>query len=120
MTKDKLMKLFEKSEWYDQFDDFLNDVIDDDSGEPYIDEEYMCELGKELLQKGYVFAGEEIDYTRDECFVVFSVTKDGLKSYFRIDGYYSSYNGRDMDLSTFYAVEKIPVQAFEWKPKRGN
>ena len=53
----------------------------------------------------------------EEYWSVFCVEYNGNKSYFKIDGWYQSYDGAEMngDHFDFYEVEKAPVQTYEWK-----
>jgi hypothetical protein len=61
---------------------------------------------------GYEGAGETY-------WIVFSVTNciTGEVTYFKIDGFYASHYGCEIDMWDFYPVDKIPVQAYEWRRK---
>jgi hypothetical protein len=78
---------------------------------------------KELLKCGFKidlvdhYGGEG---QGSEYWSVFSVEHEGQTKFFRIDGYYASHYGAEItgDSYDFEEVEKVPVQTYEWKPKR--
>ena len=76
------------------------------------------DLVKELLELGYKVKGEDGyggEGQGDEYWVVFSVEKDSEKTFFRLDGWYSSYDGSSFDdTHNFVVVKKVPVESYEW------
>ena len=61
------------------------------------------------------FGGESLG---DSYWNVFSVEHNGEITYFRLDGWYASYDGSHFDdYFGFYEVNKVPVQVFEWHKK---
>lgn len=95
--------------WDSFFDEELSqDYVDEDS--PY---------NKELLNRGVSIKFEDseggYEGAGEHYHVVFSVTKDMVTTYFKVDGYYASYNGKEIDAWDFYVVEKVPVQSYEWR-----
>ena len=75
-------------------------------------------LGKELFDLGYKIEKEDSyggEGQGDKFWVVFSVEKDSEKTFFRLDGWYSSYGGATFDSPlSFYVVKKVPVECHEW------
>lgn len=53
----------------------------------------------------------------DQYWGVFSLEKDGVKTYWRLSGYYASYNGAEVDLSSLEEVKKKEVTTFKWVKK---
>ena len=48
--------------------------------------------------------------------VVFSAEKDGEKKYFKLQGWYASYEGHTYeDYTDFYEVEEVEVMVKQWK-----
>jgi len=78
------------------------------------------DLNKELLsldikiksEDGYGGEGQG-----DEYWGVFSVTNFLGTTYFKISGWYASYSGSEIEAYNLEAVEKVPVQTYEWKKK---
>lgn len=70
-----------------------------------------------LLERGIVLKCEECvggEGEGDHYHVVFSVTKDGVTNYFKIDGYWASHYGVTIDAWDFYEVESVYVQTRVW------
>lgn len=63
--------------------------------------------------------GAQDAYDNDEGTVslVFEYTVDDETSYFRIDGYYSSWDGVDWNSASLYEVDKVPVEMFTYPRK---
>lgn len=52
----------------------------------------------------------------DNYWIVFSAEKDGIKKFFKLDGWYSSYEGSCIDsYSTFYEVEEVEKVVKVWE-----
>lgn len=72
----------------------------------------------ELAEKGYIIRSEDHyggEGRGDEYWDVFSVENNGEKTYFRLNGWYASYEGATFDDPfDFEKVKKVPVQVFEW------
>ena len=58
------------------------------------------------------FGGGEGD--GDVHWIVFSISKDDVKKFFKIDGWYASYDGSYLD-GDMYEVKEEPVMVMEWK-----
>ena len=79
-----------------------------------------AEIYTDLVQKGYTVKSEERyggEGKGDDYWLVFSVTKDGEKKYFRLDGWYTSFSGHEFDQGylAFYEVKPVEVVVKEWK-----
>lgn len=48
--------------------------------------------------------------------LVFSLTKGGEKTYWRIPGWYSSESGLQLDVFDVFEVKPEPVEVINWKP----
>lgn len=77
-----------------------------------------CEFCVALRNEGLVlanvasFGGEG---QGDTYYYVFSVTeKDGTVTFFKVEGWYASSYGADIDPWNFKEVKKVPVQTYEW------
>ena len=73
-----------------------------------------------LQKKGFIIKVEDHyggEGQGNEYWSVFSVTHEDKVSFFKIDGYYASYEGASLtdDIFDFYEVKKVPVQAYEWE-----
>jgi hypothetical protein len=51
----------------------------------------------------------------DKYWSVFSATHDGDVAYYRLSGWYASYEGASLDDTTPELVNKVPVQTYEWQ-----
>lgn len=72
-------------EYYDMFMEYINYC---DGGEDPID------VGGFIVEALEQYGGEGMG---DSYWVVFSVENDGLKKFFKLDGWYASYNGHEFD-----------------------
>lgn len=73
-----------------------------------------------LSENGYAIKLEDSyggEGKGDEYWSVFSVTHSGETKYFKIDGWYASYDGASMTggIYDFFEVKKVPVQTYEWR-----
>jgi hypothetical protein len=104
----------------DQWEEIIHHMEFD----PYDDNEANAhdDLVTELKEKGYLLNSEDHyggEGKGDQYWNVFSVEHNGEKTYFRIDGWYASYDGSHFDdCYEFYEVEKVPVQVFKWHAKK--
>lgn len=91
-----------------------------DKWRSYVLDEFWDEhdLAKELNDFGCVITREEQyggEGMGDDWWVIFSVLKDGEKSCFRIDGWYTSYEGVDFsDSRNLIPVTKKQVLVDRW------
>lgn len=79
---------------------------------------YEHELIAELKEKGYTLKSEDGyggEGQGDSYWGVFSVTHNGETTYFKLSGWYASFNGAEVDYRDLTVVEKVPVQKYEWK-----
>jgi hypothetical protein len=77
-------------------------------------------LESELSEKGYFFKNVEQfggEGKGDQYWVVFSVTHNDEVSYFKINGWYASYDGVTIDEWDFFEAVKVPVQTHKWVKK---
>lgn len=51
----------------------------------------------------------------DTYWVVFSSDQNGREKFYKVDGWYSSYEGRSFDDYTPTEVKRVPVQTYEWQ-----
>ncbi len=58
------------------------------------------------------------DWPGEEYWGVFSVTKDDVVTHFKLNGWYASFAGAEMESGPmgFFEVKKVPVQTYEWEP----
>lgn len=81
----------------------------------------LTDFAEKLAEAGYVI--ESVDGyggegKGDEYWGVFSVTHNEETTYFKLNGWYASYEGGTIDdPEGFCEVEKVPVQTYEWKEK---
>ena len=73
------------------------------------DEKLQTVLFKEEVQKGGEGEG-------DEYYHVFSVMLNNKKTYFKIQGWYNSWNGVDWDGSEAFEVTPVPKIIQDWEP----
>lgn len=73
-------------DYYDQFKEYIDDFYGN-SGEP-------IDLGGFIVEGVEQYGGEGMG---DEYWVVFSVENDDVKKFFKLDGWYASYNGHEFD-----------------------
>lgn len=103
----KIIKTYEDGDWWRNFVDEEFDPWGEDDVE-----EYLKGVGIEFTLEDH-YGGEGCG---DEYWHVFSVTKDGVKTFFKIDGYYQSHYGHEFhDYFGFYKVSKVPVESYEWR-----
>lgn len=79
---------------------------------------YIANLVRKLDNLGYVLAsvdGFGGEGKGDKYYGIFSVTKNEEITYFRLNGWYASYDGPDIEYWSFKEVKKIQVQTFEWE-----
>lgn len=52
----------------------------------------------------------------DDYWLVFEVTCENIVTYYKLEGWYASYEGANFDDEfDLVEVEKVPVQKYEWK-----
>ena len=115
MQASEFVKVLENCKNCDQWEEIVHDY----EFESYGDE--GDDLISELKNQGYTLAYEDHyggEGQGDNYWNVFSVEHNGQKTYFRLDGWYASYDGSHFDdYFGFYEVDKVPVQTFEWQRK---
>lgn len=53
----------------------------------------------------------------DEYWIVFNAVSDGQEQYFRIDGWYSSYNGSEFEDDDLFEVAPVERTYISWEAK---
>jgi hypothetical protein len=75
--------------------------------------------GKPEEHFGYTFGNEEThggsEGDGEEYWVVFSAKKDGVKTYYKIPGYYASYDGGNLDWGYLFEVEPYEKTGLDWR-----
>lgn len=82
------------------------------ANEAHTDDEFQAEHGfkTELVDQ---YGGEDCG---SEYWYVFSIEKDGVKEFAKLDGWYQSFHGNDWDdITDFYKVEKKPITVESWE-----
>jgi hypothetical protein len=98
---EELKNTLEKDENYDNFQDFINDGYGEET------------FGDFTLKHEDGYGGEDMG---SEYWVVFSATKDGQTRYFKLEGWYASYEGSTFDdYFAFNEVEKAQKMIDYWK-----
>jgi len=117
MQASKFVDVISGCKWADQWGEIIHHM-EFDCDEYQKDKDLIAELAS----KGYKLNNEDHyggEGQGDSYWNVFSVEHNGETTYFRIDGWYASYDGSHFDdCYSFYEVEKVPVQIFEWHKKK--
>lgn len=106
------MKNFKQFVVENNLKDLWFDVIGSDFESDYLDEP------NEFKTAGIVI--EEVDHTGGEgqgdiWETVFSVTQNGVCTYYQLDGFYASHYGHEWhDRMAFYEVEEKEVMVKQW------
>ena len=112
MQASEFVKVLENCKNCDQWEEIVHDY----EFESYGDE--GDDLISELKNQGYTLAYEDHyggEGQGDDYWDVFSVEHNAEITYFRLDGWYSSYDGATYnDPYKFIKVKKVPKQIFEW------
>ena len=110
MKPSNFVKILKKCENKDDWRDVLYDIR-------YAGKR-KSKLILELEEKGYIIKSEDHyggEGQGDDYWDVFSVEHNAEITYFRLDGWYSSYDGDTYnDPYKFIKVKKVPKQIFEW------
>lgn len=116
MQASELASIIQDCKWADQWGEIVHHM-EFECMEGQEDEDLIAELAS----KGYKLNAEEHfggESLGDSYWNVFSVEHNGETTYFRLDGWYASYDGSHFDdYFGFYEVNKVPVQVFEWHKK---
>jgi len=86
-------------DYYDMFSEYINGCCGGDN---------PIDIGGFIVEGLEQYGGEGMG---DEYWVVFSVENDGLKKFFKLEGWYASYNGHEfesfIDFEEVVQVEKV-------------
>lgn len=114
MKASEFLDLVKSSEFSIYWDDTAHDLCGSGA------ELYENNLTKELKEKGYVLKSEDGyggEGEGENYWGVFSVTHNNEVTYFRLSGWYASYDGPEVDIYDLEEVHKVPVETYEWRAK---
>jgi hypothetical protein len=99
LRRDFVKLLDARDEYYDEFKDYVNSIYGPDD---------PINLGGFIVEGIEQYGGEGMG---DTYWVVFSLERDGDKKFFKLDGWYASYNGHEfdnyLDFDEVKQVEKV-------------
>lgn len=104
MRRDFVELLNGCDEYYDMYREYVNDAWTGNN--PLRIADFTVKIEEQ-------FGGEG---QGDTYWVVFSLERDGEKKYFKLDGWYASYNGHEFeDFYDFYEVKQVEKVVKVWE-----